>query len=443
MNMQKIKVLIRGMHCKSCEIRVEDALKTLDGVAGVSVNQEKGEAVITFDGKAPSYAQIEKVIQATGYSIGDTESLLWVSKNSKDYLYLLMGGAILFTLYLLARMAGLFDLQFDTTGEQIWVALLVGLAAGVSSCMALIGGLILGFSARHAELHPEATALEKFRPHLFFNAGRLIGYAVLGGLIGLIGETISPSSSVLSFVTIVVGTAMMLLGFTLIEIFPLLKNKTITLPKAVSNFFGLRETEKEYNHTSAFTAGALTFFLPCGFTQAMQLYAISTGSFSKGALVMFLFALGTAPGLLGIGGLSSLFKGTRARIFFTTAGLAIIILGITTISNAGQTISLFTQQTPKTTESILNEQVQEIRMTQGDKGYSPNKFTIKKGVPVRWIINSTSQYSCANYLVMSKYGIAEVLKPGETVIEFTPTEAGPLKFACSMGMYRGVFTVEE
>jgi plastocyanin domain-containing protein len=224
-----------------------------------------------------------------------------------------------------------------------------------------------------------------------------------------------------------------------------LKNKTITLPKSLSNLLGIRNDTKEYSHTSALTAGALTFFLPCGFTQTMQLYAVSTGSFSKGAFVMFLFAVGTAPGLLGIGGLSSFFTGQKARVFFATAGLAVILLGAFNISNASNLLSFPINQ-PSTlagTESVLNGQFQEVRMTQDDNGYLPNQFVIKKGIPVKWIINSVSQYSCASYLIMSSYDISQALTPGENIIEFTPTKAGEIKFSCSMGMYRGTFTVIE
>jgi plastocyanin domain-containing protein len=207
----------------------------------------------------------------------------------------------------------------------------------------------------------------------------------------------------------------------------------------------MRNNDKEYNHKNAFTAGALTFFLPCGFTQTMQLYAVSTGSFSQGALIMFLFAVGTAPGLLGIGGLSSVFKGEKARVFFATAGLAVILLGAFNITNASRLISFSSAPSaqPTGTASVINGDVQEVRMIQDDDGYKPNQFVIKRGIPVKWIINSVSQYSCANYIIMSAFDISQPLKPGENVIEFTPTEVGVIKFSCSMGMYRGTFNVVD
>lgn len=75
--------------------------------------------------------------------------------------------------------------------------------------------------------------------------------------------------------------------------------------------------------------GGATFFLPCGFTQSMQLYTLTTGSFSTGALTMFCFALGTFP-VLALLSFSPL--GTQGReksgIFFKTAGLLVALFGI-------------------------------------------------------------------------------------------------------------------
>ena len=49
--------------------------------------------------------------------------------------------------------------------------------------------------------------------------------------------------------------------------------------------------------------------MPCGPLQAMQIYALSTGSFIKGALSMLLFSLGTVPLMLSIGLFYNLVKG--------------------------------------------------------------------------------------------------------------------------------------
>ena len=113
-----------------------------------------------------------------------------------------------------------------------------------------------------------------------------------------------------------VGVVMLILGLQLTGVFPRLQSFSFTLPKSVARVFGIKDDGKEYSHRSTMITGALTFFLPCGFTQAMQLYAVSTGSFTQGFLIMGLFALGTSLGLLGVGGLSSIFKGKKAKLFF-------------------------------------------------------------------------------------------------------------------------------
>lgn len=438
--MNKITIPIRGMHCASCELLIGEQLKKVSGAIGVRVSYRKAEAEISYVGTPPSNAVLSRAIQEAGYEIGTRQKLPWISRQAADYKDLALAAIILYVIYLIANSwLGLFDIGVDTKNTGVAVALLVGLVAGISTCMALIGGLVLSLSARHAERHPEATSIQKFRPHLYFNLGRILGYALFGGLIGLIGQAFKPSTSLLGWLTIIIGAVMLFFGLKLIEIFPVLRDKSITLPSGIARFFGLQQEVKEYSHKSAMIMGGLTFFLPCGFTQAMQLYAVSTGSFWQGMLIMGLFALGTAPGLLGIGGLTSIVKGRKARVFFMMAGLAVLLFGWYNITNGSRLVNGGKAESPSPT--VSNGAVQEVRMTQNGNGYKPNVLTVKKGKPVKWIINSTSSFSCASSIVMPKYGISEALSPGENIITFTPTQAGEIPFSCSMGMFRGKFIV--
>src|SRR3989344_1409081 len=439
--MNKIIVPIKGMHCRSCEILIENNLKKISGVHRVEANHKAGQVEIFYNECLPSDESIKQAIQEAGYAVGHKDDLPWLSKDKNDYVNLLKGAGILFALYAIANWLGLFSLGVNTESTSLFVVLIVGLVAGISTCMALVGGLVLGLSARHAELHPEISTRQKFIPHLYFNSGRILGFGFLGGIIGLLGSVIRPSSGTLGLMTIVIGGVMIFLGLKLVEIFPALNDKNISLPKSVYKFFGLNKEQKEYSHKGSFITGALTFFLPCGFTQAMQLYAVSTGSFFQGFLVMSLFALGTAPGLLGIGGLASVFKGRRARVFFATAGLAVILFGWFNITNGSQIV--FRGKVNTDSAVTISGEVQEVRMTQGGLGYSPNQFTVEKGKKVKWIITSTNAFTCASSIVMPKYGIDKSLEKGENVIEFVPTEVGEVPFSCSMGMYRGKFTVVE
>lgn len=442
--MSKIKVNIKGMHCRSCEILLERSISAVPGVTKVRVNHTSGIAEIEYS--QLDKENIESAIKDAGYSLGIEDKKHFFSRNPRDYVELAAVAVILLNIYLLLEKMGVLNLDPSIASTPGYVGvLIIGLTAGISTCMALIGGLVLGISSRHAEMHPEATTMEKFRPHIFFNIGRLISYVVLGGLIGLIGSALQLSSSVLGFITLILGFVMLFLGLKLIDIFPRLHNKGITLPSGIAKLLGLNKEVREYSHRGAFVTGALTFFVPCGFTQAMQLLAISSGSFVEGALIMGIFALGTLPGIVGIGGITSAIKGDFARYFFRFAGLVVIFLAIFNIKS-GYTLAGFAplQEGPdpvQTEEIQVEDKKQIINMTQSVRGYSPNRFTVKVGVPVVWKINSTSRYTCASFVQIPELEISKYLEPGENIIEFTPTKTGTLRFMCSMGMYYGSFKV--
>lgn len=165
---------------------------------------------------------------------------------------------------------------------------------------------------------------------------------------------------------------------------------------------------------------------------------------------MGIFAIGTAPGLLGIGGLTSVIRGVFAQRFFKFAGVAVIALSFFNINNAlnligWNPINAYGNVLAAATDRAVVQEgdIQVVTMTQDARGYTPNTFTIVKNVPVKWIINSLDANSCASSIVSSQLGVRKNLHPGENSIEFTPTQTGTINFSCSMGMYRGSFTVIE
>ncbi len=474
--MSKLIIPIQGMHCRSCEVLIEEELSKIPEVRKAQSNFRKGIVEVHYGSQRPNNDEIKEAVRKAGYSIGWDKKKFWFSRDKEQYKDLGVALLYLMGIYIVLKNFGFTNINLDINSSNpssLWVVLLVGLTAGFSTCMVLVGGLVLGASARHAEQHPEASTLEKFRPHLFFNAGRIISYALLGGALGVVGSVFQLGSFSLGILIIIVGFAMLLMGLQLIEIFPALQRIKIAFPKALARALKLQKHQQEYSHKSSMTLGALTFFLPCGFTQAMQLYAMSTGDFVSGAMVMGVFALGTAPGLLGVGGLASVVRGIFARRFFKLAGIVVILLSLFNISN-GYTLTGW-DLLPKGYSSVFSERktanadpskrfenknnngpqaisdpnvtmengVQVVKMSEGSRGYFPNKFTIKKGVPVRWVIQAENPYSCASFLVVPKLGVEKTLQVGENIIEFTPEWEGKINFSCSMGMYTGYFKVLE
>lgn len=428
--MQSKIINIRGLHCRSCEIVTERNISKIKAVEKATVDRKKGTAVIYYNGQI-SDTEIEKAVNDAGYQIGREEKT-YLSKDKKSYKELII--AILFAfivLYILSETKILdFAIASKNGYSNLFVVFLIGITAGLSTCMALVGGLVLGVASKFSQEHPEASPLKKLQPHIYFNLGRIISFFILGGLIGFAGSLFQLSAQMLAILIILVSAIMLILGLQLINIFPKLSSFTFALPKKFSKI----------NSNNAAILGALTFFLPCGFTQSMQAYAIASQNPVTASLTMGIFAIGTTPGLLGIGALTSFAKGEWGRIFFKFAGIVVVLMAIFNISNALKLTGLnFSNKT--SINAPVENNLQIIKMTQKPNGYEPSVFTIKKGIPVKWIITSESNNSCASYIIVPDLKIKQILNLGENVFEFTPTKIGKITFSCAMGMYSGYFNV--
>src|SRR3989339_1097503 len=263
--MNKLIIHITGLHCRSCEMLVEDKLSEIPEISRAKVNYKNGTAEIFYDSQKPNDQEVVEAIRSAGYDIGVSDKKSWFNQNPNDYKDLGIAFLFLVGIYFIAKNFGLTNLSFGSANgnpESFWVVLLIGLTAGVSTCMALVGGLVLSAATRHAEAHPEATVIQKFMPHVYFNLGRIIGFALLGWMLGSLGSFFQVSAFALGMLTIIVGLVMLLMGLQLIEIFPWINGLKFTLPKFISRMLGIKKHEKEYSHRSSAIMGALTFFLP-------------------------------------------------------------------------------------------------------------------------------------------------------------------------------------
>jgi len=447
------------MTCHSCELLLERKLKAVPGVQHVHVNHRKGKATITAHADAlPSFEQIQSVIQEAGYHVIEegqtaprTSHAAALEAEDPQKKWMEIGGAlvIIFAVYKLLSAFDLVSLAPSTADSlTLGGTFLIGIVAGTSSCLAVTGGLLLAMAAKHNETHGGETAWQRFKPLLHFNIGRLVSYFVLGGVVGLLGQSITLSTTMTGYMNIVVALVMLYLALTILHIIPK-GSFPIRPPKKLAHWIA---DLSENDHPAApFALGALTFFLPCGFTQSLQLAALASGSFISGAMIMGTFALGTLPALLGISAISSNARGAFSRIFLRFAGTLVLILSIFNL-NSG--LILTGIDVPRTFAAAFGNNVpvvgnapsvangvQEVAMRVTTYGYEPSQLTIKAGVPVRWVVDGTNATGCTRGLVIPSLGVRKILSPGENIIEFTAPNAGTLAFSCTMGMVRGSFTV--
>lgn len=84
------------------------------------------------------------------------------------------------------------------------------------------------------------------------------------------------------------------------------------------------------------------------------------------------------------------------------------------------------------------------QITVSSDGYEPASVSVKKGQPVKLAFYRADADNCGGEVVFAQQNIKKKLAVGETVlVEFTPTEAGEIAFACGMDMLRGKLVVTE
>ena len=450
MKIQSKTIAIKGMHCKSCTIMVAEELGKIPGVKQASASLKTNTATIRFTNE-PTDLQIEKAIDAAGYIVG-LEKKKFLSRDKSAYFQFFYSLAIIFVILSSLKLLGFSGISLSGLGsDKSMTALVIGITAGFSTCMALVGGLVLGLSARYAEKHQSATSTQKFKPHLFFNLGRIITFFILGGVIGLFGSFFKLDSSVTGILTIGIGLVMIIIGLQLTELFPKLTNKTITLPAGIAKFIGLnRQKQREYSHKNALVLGGLTFFLPCGFTQAMQLVAIASGSFVTGSIVMGLFAIGTAPGLLGLGGLTSIIKGEFAKKFFRFSGVLVVLLAVYNITNGfnlmGYNFSFVNSQQNSSSVSLDYKDATILKTVFSPSGstqdISPKSFNVEVGKSYVLEVDAKDdgQGCMSTIMIPGLYKTPILITKGTVRLPFKVDKAGTYKITCAMGISRGTIT---
>jgi sulfite exporter TauE/SafE len=198
---------------------------------------------------------------------------------------------------------------------------IIGLIASVSSCLAIVGGLVLSLSAKISEDNVSDT-----KTFILFHIGRLVSFALLGGLLGLLGNAIGINFTFTAILGIIASLIMLALGFNLVGIFSINK---VTLHAGIFQKINSFFRKIEHKTLTPLLIGFGTFFLPCGFTQSMQFVALSSGSFMTGMLVMLAFALGTLPVLAFLSfGSASFAHSKYAPLFFKSAGVVVIGFGL-------------------------------------------------------------------------------------------------------------------
>jgi sulfite exporter TauE/SafE len=208
------------------------------------------------------------------------------------------------------------------------VVFAVGLAGGLH-CLQMCGPIVLSYSVGLA--NGGAFRREMLLAHLFYNAGRIVTYMLLGALAGAAGGGIgllAGMAGLASGARLFAGAAMVVTGFVMLRVLP--RTGLVQVERRGVRSWFSRAVGRLLLSGGApgkLVLGLVLGFLPCGLVYAALLKAIESATPLAGAATMLAFGLGTSVALLGMGLAGSL-AGLRLGAWGTrVAALSLMAAG--------------------------------------------------------------------------------------------------------------------
>ena len=447
------KVLqIGGMTCTSCELRIENKLKKTEGIIDVKAIYSSSNVYVTYDANLISLEMICNVIEKLDYEVKNmplsqavVQSGVHRDKTQEDKpqkdkssdkmpINQLLGILIIiFAGYMIIKNTVGFNFIPQVNQNMGYgILFVVGLITSLH-CIAMCGGINLSQCVSYKQDEGDTSRLSKLKPSLMYNMGRVISYTILGGIVGQLGSVVSFSGTAKGIVSIVSGVFMVIMGLNMLNIFPWLRKFNPRMPK----IFGNKVHNNNGKH-GPFYVGLLNGLMPCGPLQAMQIYALGTGSAFAGAASMFLFSLGTLPLMFGFGAISSFLSGKFTHKMMKVSAVLVMVLGIVMLNRglslAGINVAAYASSGGAGNVAKLEGNVQVVTTNMKSGSYTP--IVVQKGIPVKWTIkvDEGDLNGCNNPVTIPKYDQQYKLVPGDNLIEFTPEEEGNITYTCWMGM---------
>ncbi len=435
---------VEGMTCTGCETRIENAVKKLDGIEKVKAIYNSSNVYVTYNADAVKLKTIIDTIEKLNYTVKNkptdmTNNIKTSNISDNEPKWPKVGqiagiAVIVLALYVIIKNTIGFNFVPEVNQSMGYgILFFIGLLTSLH-CVAMCGGINLSVCVRYKASDGDSK-LDRLKPSLLYSVGRVISYTIIGGIVGGIGSVVSFSGAAKGLVAILSGIFMVIMGINMLNIIPALKKFNPRMPKIFA-----KKVHENSGSRGPLVVGLLNGLMPCGPLQAMQLYALGTGSAMTGAISMFLFSLGTVPLMFGFGAVSSFLSSKFTHKMMKVSAVLVLLLGIIML-NRGLSLSGFNTNPVFGASSTQGgvakiEGNVQIVSTKLDSGrYSP--ITVQKGIPVRWIITAESKdiNGCNNRLNIPEYNIENMpLKAGENVIEFTPDREGKFVYSCWMGM---------
>lgn len=207
----------------------------------------------------------------------------------------------------------------------IYMAFITGIL-GAGHCIGMCGGLVSALSL--SEVGQKGGWLF----HLLYNTGRITTYTFIGAVVGWLGSALAYTDKfkmVTRSLLLCSDVFVILVGLGTAGLFTWLNVSKLDFPGPIQLMSAATAGLKRLPPAlAALPLGLLFGFIPCGYLYAVAITAAQSASVTTGALMLFVFGLGTAPSLLFFGGATHWLSG-KARIWMLRiAGLVVAGMGL-------------------------------------------------------------------------------------------------------------------
>lgn len=432
-----------GMHCHGCEHVIEASLRKLAGVSIAHADYPTETVTVEYDPERIGFDAIRASVEEKGYRVETGE------RRARPFIQRLA--------LIAAALAGLAALVFVDTRwisaggapdiaqhMSLWLIFVLGLVTGFH-CIGMCGGFVVSYVAADAE-----AGRSTLPSHLAFGAGKTLSYSAIGALFGAIGAFIAFTPLLRGAAGMAAGLFLIVFGLNMLGLFAPLRRFRLGLPAPLERWV-YKEASGRHR---PFVIGLLNgLMIACGPLQAMYVMAAGTGSAVEGAKMLFAFGLGTLPVMLAFGAIASMLSSALTHRLLKASGVIVVALGVVMINRGliltgsgydlASVVARIRQEAAPAPATQIAQDTQTIAMEANALGYEPSRFTLIKGVPVKWVIDATEVTECNKRIVVPSLHLEFDLKPGMQTIEFTPQQTGVIPWSCWMGMMRGQFDVVE
>src|SRR3989344_482562 len=274
---------------------------------------------------------------------------------------------------------------------------ITGLFAGGLTCLAVQGGLLASsVASQETDNH--------ILPAAAFLIARFVAYTALGLILGALGSAFQLSFSAQIGLQLVVVVFMVGTALNMLNVHPIFRYFVISPPRAVTRL--IKNQSKSQAVFGPTILGAMTTLIPCGATQAMMAYALTTGSAITGGITMGVFILGTTPLFLAFGYVAKkLNSGSKGVLFNRLSAAAILVIAVFNLSG---TAALAGIELPTKKSEVTNgSTVTQAEIFFSPYGYStnPKVINVKAGTQIKLDLINRDAGGCIQAFTIPSLGI--------------------------------------